>query len=203
MDDQTENCLKFLSRTVFGYIEDKDWAIFRGNRHCGKGVLNEILINSLTSSYMGTTEANYLLCERETGHDDGRKLSWLIDFQFKRLMTTNEIKFDTDNKNLKIDGVLLKKLFSGGDPIQSRKIHKDFIEFNIQSKMLMMCNDYPPITNKDCLESCFEFSTIFQFKTQEEIDELKKSNSEADKYRLNKCRLADPEIKNKIKNNEK
>ena len=210
MNDQTERCLQFLSRAIFGHIEDKDYSIFMGNRNCGKGVLNELLENSLTSQYIGTIEADKFLCERETGSDDGSKLNWLIDFQFKRLMTSNEIKFDKDNTNIKLNGVLIKKVFSGGDKIKSREIYKGFIEFNIQAKMLLMCNDLPKITSTDCLETCIEFNTINQFKSVEEIEKktieinekVKNTGNIIYNLELNKYKVADPTIKDKIKNNE-
>jgi hypothetical protein len=210
MNDQTDRCLQFLSRAIFGYIEDKDYAIFMGNRNCGKGVLNELLFNSLTSQYIGTVEADKFLCERESSKDDGRNLNWLIDFQFRRLMTTNEIKFDKDNKDIKLNGVLIKKTFSGGDPIKSREIYKGYIEFNIQSKMLLMCNDLPKITSPDCLETCVEFNTINQFKSEEEIknkteeinEKIRNTGNEIYKLELDKYKIADPKIKDKIKNNK-
>jgi hypothetical protein len=209
MNDQTERCLEFLSRAIFGYIEDKDYSIFMGNRNCGKGVLNELLENSLTSQYIGTVEADKFLCERETSGDDGRKLNWLIDFQYKRLMTSNEIKFDKENPNIKLNGVLLKKVFSGGDKIKSREIYKGFIEFNIQSKMMLMCNDLPKITSTDCLETCIEFNTTNQFKSAEEIEiikqniaeKVKNTSNEIYNLELNKYKVADPTIKDRIKSN--
>jgi len=209
MNDQTERCLQFLSRAIFGYIEDKDYSIFMGNRNCGKGVLNELLENSLTSQYIGTVEADKFLCERETSGDDGRKLNWLIDFQYKRLMTSNEIKFDKENPNIKLNGVLIKKVFSGGDKIKSREIYKGFIEFNIQSKMMLMCNDLPKITSTDCLETCIEFNTTNQFKSLEEIEikkkdieeKIKNTGNEIYNLELNKYKTADPTIKDKIKSN--
>lgn len=209
MNDQTERCLQFLSRAIFGYIEDKDYSIFMGNRNCGKGVLNELLENSLTSQYIGTVEADKFLCERESNSDDGRKLNWLIDFQYKRLMTSNEIKFDKDNPNIKLNGVLIKKVFSGGDKIKSREIYKGFIEFNIQSKMMLMCNDLPKVTSADCLETCIEFNTTNQFKTEEDIEikkkeieeKIKNTGNEIFKLELNKYKPADATIKDKIKSN--
>ncbi len=214
MNEQTDRCLEYLSRAIFGYIEDKDFSIFMGNRNCGKGVLSELLENSLTSQYMGVAEADHFLCERETKIDDGRKLMWVIDFQFKRLMITNEIKFDKENKDIKLNGVLLKKLFSGGDKIKSREMYKGYIEFNIQSKLLLMCNDLPKITSSDCLESLVEFNTTNQFKTEAEIEEKRKQIEDKIKditdenlktfykLELNKYKVADPTIKDKIKNNE-
>jgi hypothetical protein len=209
MNEQTERCMEFLSRAIFGHIDDKDYSIFMGNRNCGKGVLNELLENSLTSQYIGTVEADKFLCERETGSDDGRKLNWLIDFQFKRLMTSNEIKFDKDDTKIKLNGVLLKKVFSGGDKIKSREIYKGYIEFNIQAKMLLMCNDLPKITSPDCLETCVEFNTINQFKSVEEIEKktieieekIKNTGNEIYKLELNKYKISDPTIKDKIKTN--
>ena len=113
------------------------------------------------------------------------------------------------NPNIKLNGVLIKKTFSGGDKIKSREIYKGFIEFNIQAKMLLMCNDLPKITSTDCLETCVEFNTINQFKSAEEIEKktieieekVKNTNNKIFRLELNKYKIADPTIKDKIKCN--
>jgi len=224
MGDQTDKCLQYLSRAVFGYINDKDFAVFMGNRDCGKGVLTEIIKNSLTSDYMGTIDGNFFLCQRDSKKDDGRALMSIIDFQFKRLMITHEIQFDSNNKDIKLNGVLLKSLFSGGDTMKSRENYGNFMEFNIQSKLLLNCNDLPKSSNKDIYEKLIEFNTTSQFKTadeiqlekdkiESEINDIKNKNEELEidddeehfeflRSKINKFKLADEKIKDKIKMNE-
>jgi len=212
VDNQSEKLLQFLSRASFGFVEDKDWSIFIGNRNCGKGVLCELIQNSL-KDYVDTVNANSLLMERETSNDL-RKLEFAIPFEFKRLMLTNEMNFDNSNKNLKINGVLLKSLFSGGDMLKGRKIFKSEMTFYIQSKMMILCNDLPPISTKDATETMIQFTATNQYKSKDEIDEIKRNietryNDKDDifykndlyKNDINKYKLANPEIKNEIKQN--
>lgn len=212
VDNQYEKLLQFLSRSAFGFVEDKDWSVFMGNRNCGKGVLCELIQNSL-NNYVDTVNANSLLMERETSNDL-RKLEFAISFEFKRLMLTNEMNFDNSNKNLKINGVLLKSLFSGGDMLKGRKIFKSEMTFYIQSKMMILCNDLPPISTKDALETMVQFTATNQYKSKDEIDEIKKIiedryNDKDDifykndlyKNDINKYKLANPNIKNEIKQN--
>ncbi len=105
-------------------------------------------------------------------------------------MLTNEMNFDNSNKNLKINGVLLKSLFSGGDKLKGRKIFKSEMTFYIQSKMMILCNDLPPISTKDACETMVQFTATNQYKSLEEINEIKNDinnryNDENDEFYKN------------------
>ena len=202
-DGQKDKVLHFLSRAFAGHIEDKDWAVFIGNRNCGKGALDTLIRNSV-EGYTLTTSAQNFIAERinESG-DSAKKMSWVLDLQFVRLATTQEIKIDNLNKNVKINGVMIKKIASGGDPIEARKNYLDECRFTIDTKLMIMCNDLPPVEPIDTLETCVEFKTGKQFKSSlwiaERTEELKElvSNGEDPNIllELQKYKVGDDTIK--------
>tara|TARA_R110001599_G_scaffold259842_1_gene460301 strand:- start:54 stop:878 length:825 start_codon:yes stop_codon:yes gene_type:complete len=93
---------------------------------------------------------------KASGQDSAKALSWLVPYEFKRLLLTNEITTDGGD-NYKINGNVLKKLSSGGDKIEARVNHKDEINFRIQARVVMFCNDLPPIEPADTKETSYMF----------------------------------------------
>jgi len=61
--------------------------------------------------------------------DKAKKMSWMLDLQFVRLTTTQEINFDMENKNVKVNGIMIKKIASGGDSQYARKNFQDEVSF--------------------------------------------------------------------------
>jgi hypothetical protein len=204
-EEQKDKALHFLARAFGGHIEDKDWAVFIGNRNCGKGVIDLLMQNSL-GSYIATTSSGNFMCERkhESG-DQAKKLSWLLDLQFVRLTTLQEINVESSNSKLKLNGVMIKKICSGGDVLEARKNYMDECRFNTDTKLFFMVNDLPPVDPIDTLETCVEFKTGKQFKSQSWIDERREvlnemvQNGENSNIllELGKYKVADPDIKRK------
>ena len=170
-----------------------------GNRNCGKGVLCQYLVHAL-QSYVGTISGDKLLYERNsTKEKDTKENGWLIDFEFKRFMLINEFKFCASNKNIKVDGVKIKGLASGGDMWRGRKNFQDDVEFFIEAKPVIFANDMPPVEPIDTLSTCIEFNTARQFVSKETYDEkLQNATTEQLKLLSNKYVIEDNEIKNKI-----
>ena len=191
--------INFIGRATFGYYKDKDWGRFMGNRNCGKGVLCQYLVHAL-QSYVGTISGDKLLYERNsTKEKDTKENGWLIDFEFKRFMLINEFKFCASNKNIKVDGVKIKGLASGGDMWRGRKNFQDDVEFFIEAKPVIFANDMPPVEPIDTLSTCIEFNTARQFVSKETYDEkLQNATTEQLKLLSNKYVIEDNEIKNKI-----
>lgn len=156
-----------MSRVIAGNIEDKRWILLQGLRNSGKGVISDILKNCF-GHYVRTTNSGNFEFKRNVG-DEGKALSWLIDFQFSRLAITQEINITDNNK---INGNSIKKFCSGGDYFQARKNFKDEIEFKIQSALMVCCNDLPETNPTDCLEFMDEFQMKSKF-IDEDFDGLK------------------------------
>jgi len=154
-DKDLMNCwLNYIARGLAGHIEDKNWGVGIGERDCGKGVLVGML-ESCFGEYCRSTNSENFLFKSSSG-DSAKSLSWLVPFEFKRLLLTNEIVRDAEGK-YKINGNILKKLSSGGDKIEARVNHKDEINFKIQARVCMFCNDLPPIEPADAKETSYMF----------------------------------------------
>ena len=193
-DDATK-AMNFLSRGLAGDIQDKAWGLFIGNRDCGKGVI-ENFYKSTFQSYVTTLNSDVFMCERLVDAGDvAKKLAWALDCEFPRISFTQEIKFDTQNPHIKIDGTKIKKQASGGDICKARRNYMDEKEFVIQARLFMMGNDIPPIEPKDAMETCVSFSSTKQFKSTEYIQARKEANASAEELEMYK--LGNPEIKQK------
>jgi len=169
-DKELMNCwLNYIARGLAGHIEDKNWGVGIGERDCGKGVLVGMLENSFGEYCRSTNSENFLF--KSNGGDSAKALSWLVPFEFKRLLLTNEITRDAEGK-YKINGNVLKKLSSGGDKIEARVNHKDEINFKIQARVCMFCNDLPPIEPADAKEmaNMFRYPSKFLNPDDERLD---------------------------------
>ena len=155
-----QSYLNFNARGLAGDIEDKRWAVCEGERNCGKGVIVGLLENSF-ENYVGTTNSENFLFKAGQS-DSAKSLSWLVPFEFKRLCITNECSKDTEGK-IRINGNILKKLTSGGDRIEARQNYKDEINFKIQARPIIFCNDLPPISPADAKELVYLYSYPSKF----------------------------------------
>lgn len=167
MDAQTKQMLHFLSRAIGGFYQDKDWGVWIGSRNCGKGCINTLLQNAF-GSYITSLPAQTLMCQRMRSTDT-KELSWMIDLQYPRLAIIQEI--DRKDENIKINGTSIKSICSGGDPQKSRRNFGEIMEFVIESKLLIMCNDFPKVEPADALETCIQFNSGKQFKSKSFIEE--------------------------------
>ena len=147
-----KNFMYQLSRALFGCIEDKNWFSLEGMRDCGKGAICDLLKKTF-GDYIGTCNGETFLNNKNLSADIAKSNSYLIDYEFCRLILTNEVKQEPDAKiQLVLDGNKIKKLVSGGDFIQARKNYQDEKEFRVQSSLMYCCNDMPEINPQDTKE---------------------------------------------------
>ena len=197
--DQSDKYLHFLARALSGEIQDKIWGLFLGNRDCGKGV-NVGMARNAFEDYIGEFESDRLLSEH-FAEIDSKKNGWLIPYQFKRVIFSNELQKDDKGNRVKLNSKIIKSINSGGDEIDARALYSDNVQVKLQCSMMIMANDAPPATTNDIFEKCLELKTTRQFKSNEFINkkiDSAESEIEKDTY-INKYRLADPDIKAKMK----
>ena len=165
-DKELMRCwLNYIARGLAGHIEDKNWGVGIGERDCGKGVLVGMLESCFGEYCRSTNSENFLFKKGQS--DSAKALSWLVPFEFRRLLLTNEITVDAEGK-YRINGNTLKKLSSGGDKIEARVNHKDEINFKIQARVCMFCNDLPPIEPADTKETSYMFRYPSKFLNPED-----------------------------------
>jgi len=192
--DKTTVALNFLSRAIFGHFEDKNWSTYLGNRNCGKGVLFDSLQNAF-GSYISSFELNNIMYQRKSSNntdESSKKLYWALDLEFARLAMSQEIP--SPETNLVLNGARLKKLAGGGDTIIARRNYdrKD-THFNIDTTFMFLGNNVLEVDVKDTMEHCIQFSSVNQFKTREEIDQL--INDGVNELLWSSFKVKDPSIK--------
>lgn len=173
-EEVVNNYCQHLARAIGGHIEDKDWLILTGMRDCGKGVL-EALNSGSFGPYCGTTSANNFLMEKMHTMEDAKKYSWLSDNRWVRLLHTSEVKLDPSNP-VQIDGNLIKgKLASGGDKVEVRNLYQSAVRVQPQCRLLMMCNDVPPISPPDAVQTVSKFCFPSKFIERDVYEEKVKN----------------------------
>jgi hypothetical protein len=173
LKEQSTKMLQQLYRAICGFIEDKDWGLWLGERNCGKGCINELLMTAC-EKYIYNLPSNCLIKSKFTSKDT-KQNSWKIDLQFVRLTFVQEFQKDEeDMSGIKVDGIEIKSICSGGDPQLARKNFQDETSFIIGSKLMIMCNDIPKIEPQDCLSTCIQYNSGISFKSQEYIDNRRK-----------------------------
>jgi hypothetical protein len=172
--DKMERALKFLSRALSGNYQDKHFGTYLGNRDCGKGLKFDALKCSF-EDYVQSFEIKNIMYQRKTNTNNdevSRKMYWLLDFEFTRLAISQEVP--KSEQNMVINSEKLKKLASGGDEQTARRNYdrKD-TKFYIDTTFMFMGNDELQFDSKDVKEHQVEFHSVKQFKTKEEIQDMK------------------------------
>ena len=196
--DKCNLALKFLSRAIAGHQEDKRWATYLGNRNCGKGVIYELLKVSL-GDYVSTFELGNMLCKKKTESFQNiycsKKLYWLFDLEFVRLAVSQDIP--DGNSGLRVNGEMLKKITGCGDTMVARR---NYDRFKIDTTFYIMGNSSLNFHGPDCEETKLEFSSVIQFKTQEQIEYMTEQGR--DPLEMVRYKVADPTIKEKCRTEE-
>jgi hypothetical protein len=114
-------------------------------------------------------------------------MSWALDCEFVRQTYTNELKCDVGNKNIKVDGNLIKKIQSGGDVMVARKLWVNERQFQTATKLFMNLNDMPPVSPPDALDTMLMFKFPYKFVSRDKVDDAENQ--------LAFFRIADPTLK--------
>ncbi len=196
---KVNDALHFLSRGIAGHCEDKNFSVYIGNRNCGKGVIYEAL-KCAFEHYVKPFELSMVQYQRETSTDEvSRKMYWLLDLEFARLVISQEIP--AVEKNMKTCAKTFKKLTGGGDEhIARRNYDRVDTHFKIDSTFLIMGNNEMLADKQDLFEHCIEFHSVIQFKTQEEIDKMIADNEDEKIIQIHKVK--DESIKEKCHSEE-
>ena len=176
--EQQKYFLNWVARGMAGLYTDKTWSIGLGMRNTGKGVLSELIYNTL-DSYAGSFNAEDLLCLRVSGGDTAKKMAWSVPMEFRRINLSNELKTeDESGKRLKLDGNVLKSIASGGDTQTARLNYKDAFNFKIQGRCLFFMNEIIEVSPADATETMvtFKFETEFKDEISKQEEEINKQN---------------------------
>lgn len=175
--------LRSCARGMAGHYEDKEWLTCVGDRNAGKGVIVGCF-EAAFGGYIGSFNADAFMYRTNIG-DSAKERSWMLDHEFQRIIFSNECTNDPSRK-LKLNGNMIKTFNSGGDFMTARKNYQDERSFRVQSRMVLMINDLPPVRPADALETMVQvaFETVFKVSLDEGA--------------MPHMRLADPGIKSFI-----
>jgi hypothetical protein len=198
--DKTDRALHFISRALAGHNEDKVWGSYLGNRNCGKS-LEFDLEKAGFGDYVGSFElANMLYCRKTAGIDnqDSRRLYWTMDLEWLRLAVSQEVP--EHRSGLIINGKILKKISGGGDEMTARRNYDRFdSHFYTQATLFIKGNNDPICDTPDCNETRVQFSSVIQFKSKEEIEEMEKQPDIFTEAEMRRYEIKDHVIKEKCK----
>jgi len=178
----------YVSRSIAGCYEDKDWLIGLGERDSGKGSYMELCKYTFEDYVKFTNAENFKY--KENVSDVAKSYSWLVRLQGCRLLVSNE--FEKRKNGGEVNGNMIKKICSGGDPIEARVNNKNEIEFKLQCKYMALLNDIPEITPSDAKERLIQFNYPYKFVDENDKRLNKKTN-------LFEYKLGDENIKNKLR----
>lgn len=122
-----------LNKRVLFYIGETD---------CGKGVLTTAIVNSC-GDYIGSFNAESL-AHTNSSSDEAQKLRWALLVANKRIIISNEI-----NNTVVLNGNLIKKISSGGDPIIGRQHNSNETPFYTHFLPILFSNDINKILPYD------------------------------------------------------
>jgi len=193
--ERVDDFLQKMSRDMSGNLWDKIWAVFVGDRNCGKGVIIRLLENSF-KEYMGTMNAESLLLDKSnTGSDPAKKLSWAYGLRHKRFIFSSELKMnECDSKNRAVlDGNTIKKVSSGGDKLSGRQNYMNETTFFMEPHIGITCNDLNEVSPKDAEETRVVFRFPYKYCSPEEY-----RKREANGENMDFIKLADDNIKTTV-----
>ena len=186
----------YLSRSIAGCIQDKNFGTYIGNRDCGKGVLAELLKGF--GQYSGSFKLDTILeFNGKSFPATSKDNQWMLNYEFTRIMTSQEIP---DAKEVVIASDRIKQMCSGGDDIQARRnydredtiINPDFSIFVIGNCDIT--------TRGDTNNHRVSLSGFTSFISQKQYDD--KIEAGASEASMQKYRIADDSVKEKAKTPE-
>lgn len=179
--EQTEKMLNYLSRAIFGFYTDKDWGLWVGSRNSSKGCVDTLLRASF-EKYITSLPSNVFISKKSLTNDT-KEMSWLLDLEYVRLAIVQEI--DRKDKSVTINGTTIKSVNSGGDSQKTRRNYGEIQEFSTSAKIMFFVNDLPDINPIDTLQTCVQFTSHIQFKSEDFINNKRIELEEKTKDILN------------------
>ena len=167
--DLMNSWLYEMSQVLAGHYENKNWYCLEGLRNSGKGILSDLLIKSF-NNYIQITNADNFIYKESTG-DSAKANSFLVDFEFARLVLTQEISLKESGTTY-IDGNKIKKFCSGGDMMEARKNYQDEKRFRLQCALMLCCNDLPERKPADCNEFLRHYIFNSKFVNEHECKDV-------------------------------
>jgi phage/plasmid-associated DNA primase len=139
-----------VARAIYGDYKLRKSPLCRGNTASGKGMIT----NALLQAFPGLVEefnANNLLYNK-MNKDEEQKLMFMIRYKTCRLMISNEINIEKNEKGetkTKFNSSLYKSIVSGGDGLTVRGMNENPYKFKNRATVFLLSNDFPEFEPAD------------------------------------------------------
>ena len=164
--DQLQHYLNTLARALAGRIEDKRWNQVVGGRNSSKSV-QTLLLSRAFGSFVQGSNADNLLVREGAGQDAAKAQSWIADFEMKRVIFTNEMP---QQGKQKIDGEMVKRLCSGGDVMEVRKLYHHEKRMRTQASLVLFSNFTTEVSPDDAYLTMQGWTLNIEYHDQSEFD---------------------------------
>eukprot|EP01031_Cornospumella_fuschlensis_P025542 gene25542-30841_t len=172
-EDKLPEVMHLLSRAFAGFVADKTWAMFVGNRNCGKGVMEALFLAAL-GAYVTSINSSNFINGRASGEAD-KMNAWLMDLEWPRLAISSEMP----PHNLELDGNRVKSVSSGGDNQSARANYAhEARKFFIDAMLFLMVNTEGKMNPPDAWETCYKIQSAREFLSEEVLLEKKEAFDE-------------------------
>lgn len=142
--DEREYLLRFLASTLDGCNADEIFTIWTGNGRNGKGVLQELMMETLgddDNGYYASIASTMLTNERP---DSSKPIPDVLNLRGKRYASASEPQ---EGKGINAGFV---KWLTGNDPISGTYKHRnEEIKFRGQHSLILLCNNIPSMNSED------------------------------------------------------
>jgi len=140
--EQGDFMITYLARALAGDLRMKKILFGVGVGNSGKGTITKALQLSL-GDYTGTFNAGNMAYSNSS-NDEAQKLRWAMLSSKCRILISNEVDSRTP-----LDGNVIKKVASGGDPMIARLHCGNETEFTVHFAGLVLVNDAPKVVPMD------------------------------------------------------
>lgn len=182
--DTMEHYLHCLARAIAGEKNDKIFTMITGERDSCKSVFGDLMTNAFGRYVQIFSAATFRMMRDDS--DEPKRLGTFLRYRHARVLVSQEI-----GENW-LDGVLIKKFCSGGDPINARMLYCDEESFVPQFKLYFFGNEDPRVKPYDCMKKCWKYQMRCKFV--EKMPERMLSNI--------KYYYADNKIKNYVREDD-
>jgi hypothetical protein len=167
---QRVDLFRCLSRALFGHIKDKVWFVLDSPRDGGKstitrgmsGAFGEYVVDGVRAPTVGVHS------------NDSSKNAWILSRRLDkcRVSWSQEVattmNMNGSSSQVPLDGNLIKKLASGGDPIDVRALFGGESSIVYNAMMFLNVNGLPVTNPKDAIKTAIPFTIMKEYTSDPE-----------------------------------
>jgi hypothetical protein len=167
--EEVDYFLYTIQKALTGNVYDthgKDWVTILGPRDSGKSMIGLLFQNTFHQYFTSIDSSNFIL--KKSLGESARNLNFLALLQHSRIAFLSESK-----STEKIDGDMLKRVTSGGDPHTIRGIYKEERQIVSQAKLFFVVNKQLETDVPDVFETQIGFTLKNKFVAEIDVEKEK------------------------------